>query len=272
MMNNNGGADHHTTTTTTRSNTKKRPRGDDQDALPQPAGTSCSHVHPFDYVKAVMKVNHQLATEAEAADFFATLQHTSRTRFEAPTAAMLHAYTTELLTAVRQNDLDEVRRLYNTGTVHCNACNRFGESILHIACRRGFHEMVQFLMDDVGLRIDTIRDDYHRTPLHDAFWISSECPSMTKVVDYLLHQPYVLELLFLPDKRGYTPLEYTREEDHPKWIAFLAQHQALLQISSSSLSLLSVARPTTTTILTTTEDEEQEQAGTTKPSLQEWRG
>ncbi|OEU06641.1 ankyrin [Fragilariopsis cylindrus CCMP1102] len=144
--------------------------------------------------------------------------------------------------AVRTNNVRKARELYNntnnnktgsTGTgstfLHgCNACNRFGESILHIACRRGHLEMVKFLIDEVGLRIDTIRDDYHRTPLHDAFWTPV---ASYDVVDFLLQQPNVVQLLLLKDVRGYTPLDYARSEDRGKWLRFLWERKAILRPS-----------------------------------------
>jgi hypothetical protein len=46
-----------------------------------------------------------------------------------------------------------------------DACNRFGESVLHMACRRGATPMVAFLMADCGLQVN-ISDDFGRTPLH----------------------------------------------------------------------------------------------------------
>ena len=146
-------------------------------------------------------------------------------RFVAPSQEQLDAYGTEILTAVRSNDVEKAKALYQDGVFNCNACNRFGESILHIACRRGHFQMVQFLIHDVGLTVHTIRDDYYRTPLHDAFWTSKASPS---VIDFLLQQPYVVELLVMKDKRGYTPLDYARLEDKHQWITFLQQRKHLL--------------------------------------------
>merc|ERR1712232_246657 len=78
-------------------------------------------------------------------------------------------------------------------------------------------------------------DDYDRTPLHDAFW--TPAPSYD-VVDYLLKQPNVPDLLLCKDKRGFTPLDYTRAEDRGRWLRFLRERNALL-------------RPTTLTSSTT---------------------
>merc|ERR1712023_497089 len=142
--------------------------------------------------------------------------------------------------AVRNCNLPEARRLYTEGNLvrhGVNPCNRFGESILHIACRKGNLEMVQYLIEEAGLSITEIRDDYHRTPLHDAFWTPT---TSLGVIDFLLRQPYVAELLLCKDKRGFTPLDYVRPEDRGKWLQFLRERKTLLRpttaFSSTSAS------------------------------------
>ena len=55
-----------------------------------------------------------------------------------------------------------------------DACNRFGESVLHMACRRGSADMVSFFMADCALPVN-ISDDFGRTPLHDACWTPAPC-------------------------------------------------------------------------------------------------
>jgi len=177
-------------------------------------------IHPKDYAQAAFKAN--------GFEDFAAIASDSEARLIPPTAAMMEAYSTEIVNAVRNNDLDRAKTLYKEGRFQhgCNACNRFGESILHIACRRGHLSMVRFLMDEVGLSCTTIRDDYHRTPLHDAFWTST---ASYDVIDYLLKQPNVTELLLCKDKRGYTPLDYSRDEDRGRWLRFLWERRSILR-------------------------------------------
>jgi len=177
-------------------------------------------INPTDYVRAGFKAN--------GFDDIAAIVNDSESRFLPPTASMLEAYNTEILDAVRSNNLERAKCLYRDGKFKhgCNACNRFGESILHIACRRGHLEMVRFLVEEVGLSCITIRDDYHRTPLHDAFWTSKASPD---VVAFLLKQPYVTELLLCKDKRGFTPLDYSRGEDRGKWLRFLWERRSELR-------------------------------------------
>jgi hypothetical protein len=202
-------------------------------------------IHPTDYAKAGFKANGYK-------DFDIIIQDSIKRFMIKPTQEMIDAYSTDIVTAVRTNNVDKARELYNkdgtTGSSKfkygCNACNRFGESILHIACRRGHMDMVKFLIEEVGLRIDTIRDDYHRTPLHDAFWTPI---ASYDVVDFLLRQPNVVQLLLLKDVRGYTPLDYARSEDRGKWLRFLWERKYILRPTSLSTSCLSSTSTSTCT-------------------------
>jgi ankyrin repeat protein len=170
------------------------------------------NIHPSDYARSAFKAN--------GFEDLAAIESDCDARFLPPTASMMEAYSTEIVQEVRNNNLAAAKTLYEEGRFRhgCNACNRFGESILHIACRRGHLEMVKFLVGEVGLSVTEIRDDYKRTPLHDAFWTSTASPD---VVDYLLQQPHVTELLLCKDQRGFTPLDYSRGEDRGKWLRFL---------------------------------------------------
>ena len=47
--------------------------------------------------------------------------------------------------------------------------NRFGESLLNIACRRGFEDIVAYLLEQESVSVRHC-DDCGRTPLHDACW------------------------------------------------------------------------------------------------------
>lgn len=94
-----------------------------------------------------------------------------------------------------------------------SACNRFSESIVHMACRRSSIEVIKFLIDN-GADI-TIADDYGRTPLHDACWRPEPC---FDIVALLLN--HNLDLLRYQDVRGFIPLHYVREEHWLQWCAF----------------------------------------------------
>eukprot|EP00622_Pseudochattonella_farcimen_P001483 FR736191.1.p2 GENE.FR736191.1~~FR736191.1.p2 ORF type:complete len:116 (+),score=10.94 FR736191.1:56-403(+) len=100
---------------------------------------------------------------------------------------------------------------------HMNACNKYGESIVHMACRRGDYKVLDLLVQ-TGATLG-VSDDFGRTPLHDACWTPEPC---FNVIVYLLNKD--LNMLRVLDKRGSSPLAYIRREHHAVWCAFL-EHQ-----------------------------------------------
>ena len=84
--------------------------------------------------------------------------------FHEHTPEQIAAYDNETCGAARSDDLDGLRALHRGGkTLQCS--NRFGESLIHIACRRGSLPVIAFLLDEAGVSI-RVRDDCGRTPLH----------------------------------------------------------------------------------------------------------
>mmetsp|Transcript_32049 Transcript_32049/g.35893 ORF Transcript_32049/g.35893 Transcript_32049/m.35893 type:complete len:365 (-) Transcript_32049:174-1268(-) len=212
-------------------------------------------INPTDYAMAAFKANTGYKYDDMAIEEMITKQCLARF-IEKPTKEMLDAYKTEIVMAVRNNNVSKARQLFNDGIFDCNACNKFGESILHIACRRGHLEMVQFLIVDVGLKVEEIRDDYHRTPLHDAFWTST---ASYDVVDFLLKQPHVVDLLLVKDVRGYTPLDYARSEHRGKWLHFLWKRKSILRPTTTtvtkSIVTSTLTKSTSTSTISSTDDE-----------------
>jgi len=105
--------------------------------------------------------------------------------------------------------------------------NRFGESLMHLACRRGRTEMVRFLVEELPggnpSQMLSIKDDCHKTPLHDACWTPD--PNFELVELILEHAP---EQVLMQDVRGNTPFDYVRKEDHGLWLRFLWERRSLL--------------------------------------------
>ena len=101
-----------------------------------------------------------------------------------------------------------------------SACNRFGESILHIACRRSSFEIVKYLVENSESLF--LIDDFGRTPLHDAFW--SPEPRF-EVVALLMNTS--LDLIRFQDKRGAIPLQYIRRDQWRQWCAFLESQKEI---------------------------------------------
>eukprot|EP00980_Cylindrotheca_fusiformis_P014181 scaffold3720_cov141-Cylindrotheca_fusiformis.AAC.20 len=171
-------------------------------------------IKPSDYVRAAFKANgfaiDEIKSEAEG-------------MFKTPTKEMINAYKPEVLDAIRKKDLERLRQLHRDGVLTTNGCNKYGESILHFACRRGFTDIVLFLLDEVKVDVNT-RDDFNRTPLHDACWTTS--PEFSLVEELAIRAPHQL---VMEDVRGFTPFDYVREKYRGKWLRFLWERKANLR-------------------------------------------
>jgi Ankyrin repeats (3 copies) len=117
-------------------------------------------------------------------------------------------YTMAVVKAVREDDVHTLRSLRAQG--HSMLCgSKFGDSILHLACRRNCVKVVEFLLTEVGVSPRLVCD-YGRTPLHDALWVSQ--PNETIVKMLLASCP---DLLYITDKRGSTPMAYLPKAHWP---------------------------------------------------------
>ena len=94
-----------------------------------------------------------------------------------------------------------------------DACNRHGESIVHISCRRGRADTLAFLLAHGG-RVHMC-DDMGRTPLHDACW--AKTPVFDCISAILDQDPSLIRVM---DCRGASPLAYIRREHWPAWRSF----------------------------------------------------
>jgi hypothetical protein len=134
--------------------------------------------------------------------------------FHAVTDESIDAYSMDVVKAVREENVDALRRIQDSGkTLQC--ANRFRESIIHIACRRGSLSVLKFLLKEANVTC-RVCCDYGRTSLHDACWTSS--PNF-QVIGLLLDA--CPDLLYTTDKRGSTPLAYVRPGNFQDWCDFL---------------------------------------------------
>jgi len=123
--------------------------------------------------------------------------------------------------AVRAKDAEALKQLYVQNGKSILLCrSKSGESLLHMACRRGHLEIVLFLIEE-GVPVRIV-DKSGRTPLHGACW--SAVPQFT-IVEYLLRLDP--EMLFVQDDDDLTPLEYVPQEHVTQWESFLYRHQRL---------------------------------------------
>jgi len=134
--------------------------------------------------------------------------------YSKPTAFQQASYNVYLVKLVRTNDIDTLRSVMQAG-ISPNPCNAYGESLVHMVCRRGDHELLKMLLEDVGTSIQ-VSDDYGRTPLHDACWAATPCFETVQMI-----ADKDMALFHMTDSRGAVPLSYVRREHWPLWIEFL---------------------------------------------------
>jgi len=170
-------------------------------------------INPDEYLKTIMG---SMGYPSDPVDTLSVADF-----FHEHTPEQIAAYDNETCNAARSDDLDALRGLFRAGkTLQCS--NRFGESLIHIACRRGSFPVISFLLTEAGVSI-RVRDDCGRTPLHDACWASH--PNFEVIRMLIEREP---DFLMLCDKRGHTPLAYVRREKWGDWCRFLNENRTLL--------------------------------------------
>ena len=133
--------------------------------------------------------------------------------YNKPTDHQLSSYGSAIIQAVKQNNVQQFRRMLEAG-LSPNACNQHGESLLHMVCRHGKTDLFRVLVAyDVDLQQC---DDYGRTPMHDCCWASKPSFEIAKCI--LLRDP---SLLFLFDARGSLPLSYVTKSLYGEWNFFM---------------------------------------------------
>jgi Ankyrin repeats (3 copies) len=173
-------------------------------------------VDPDTYLAQLVQAMYGIKVQPKAAlelqDFFPTI-----------TEEQMAAYSIQVVTATRQNDLALLREIVTTqGPQAVNCFNRFGEGLLNLACRRGFKDIVAFFIHEVGLNVRT-RDDGGRTPMHDACWNPEP---LLDICTWLLEMD--ASLFLVKDKRGYTAFQYARNSDWHVWRKFLFDNRQAL--------------------------------------------
>lgn len=133
--------------------------------------------------------------------------------YSKPTDYQQASYHVNLVKLVRQHDVAKFKSIVSSG-ISANPCNAYGESLLHMVCRRGDADLLQIMLD-VGSNVQ-VADDYGRTPLHDACWAAT--PSF-ETVELIATRD--ITLFHMTDSRGAVPLSYVRREHWPEWIEFL---------------------------------------------------
>jgi ankyrin repeat protein len=130
--------------------------------------------------------------------------------------------STEILKAVRQNDLPALRAFE---VDELSQRNQFGENLMHLVCRLGL-DLVEYLVSVAKLPLN-VRDKYGRTPLHNACLAAK--PNFGNVVLLLKHAP---KLVVFEDDKGNTPFEYIPARNYGNWSRFLSEERILKVLQS----------------------------------------
>jgi hypothetical protein len=130
-------------------------------------------------------------------------------------------HTLQVTSAARKDNLTLLKKFLHEGkSLQC--CNRYGESLVHIVCRRGSPDVLRFLIEEAKVSI-TIRDDVGRNPMHDAAWTDKPNFDLVKVL--MSEAP---KLMFAKDTRGHSPLNYIPKQRWEAWCDFFKSNQEIL--------------------------------------------
>lgn len=199
---------------------------------------------PIDLLRSILSSNSSTSSDSSKTDDSSSQSQTTTTTttkstptppqhkiltFQKPSDDDIAAYDLETVKAIRSNNVDHLRKLWSQGK-SMDACNQFGESVLHMACRRGYSKIVDFLLREVKVRTDRC-DDFGRNPFHDALWTPT--PNFD-VVDLLIDYADP-SLMLSEDVRGNTPFAYARCDHNNQWITFLEKRRGMLVDRTSSL-------------------------------------
>jgi hypothetical protein len=169
--------------------------------------------NPQVYLKTLLEqqgIAYKTYPALELGNFFLRMGDANILGYDMPKAA-----------AVRTNDVNALRQMLHQGQT-LQVCNRFGESIVNNACRRGSLDIMKFLLEEASVSLK-VMDDYGRTALHDACWTHVPCFELVALL--LDHCP---DLLLVQDRRGSTPLQYVRQQYWGEWCQFLEHNKGKL--------------------------------------------
>jgi hypothetical protein len=137
--------------------------------------------------------------------------------YNKPTHLQQVSHDVYLINLVHNRDSKTLTSLLSSG-ISPNPCNKDGESLVHMICRRGEHDILEiFMKNNCSLQVS---DDYGRTPLHDACWAARPALETVKII-----LEADIRLLHMTDCRGAVPLSYVCQEHWGAWISFLDENK-----------------------------------------------
>jgi hypothetical protein len=155
-----------------------------------------------------------------------------RSMMSSPDDDLIDAYDNDIARAIRSGDVIQLREYLDEGR-RFDGCNRNGESLLHLACRRGDFEIVEFLLHDACVPTN-VHDNLGRTVLHDVCWR----PTPDFDLMDLMIRAVTPALLIQEDARGHSAFDYCRKEHHGEWLDFLKKFTPIIQRRSKLYGML----------------------------------
>lgn len=142
------------------------------------------------------------------------------------------AWDHNLICTIRAKDLKALKQRHVSGKT-LQACNEFGESVVHLCVRRGTAEMLEFLINQAGVT-PRVCCENGRTPLHDCAWTwtreENGDPSH-KIILLLQNSP---ELLWVADNRGAPPLKYIPKDKWSDFCSFIEENADLFMVGGAA--------------------------------------
>jgi Ankyrin repeats (3 copies) len=140
--------------------------------------------------------------------------------YSRPTPLQMASYGTYTIQIVKTGHAQNLQSTLACG-LSSNACNSYGESLLHHACRRGDANLLS-VMIEAGCDLQ-VADASGRTLLHEACWAAD--PAFA-VVEMLIAKD--ANLFYMADARGALPLSYVRKEHWSQWLQFLVAQKDVI--------------------------------------------
>jgi hypothetical protein len=203
-------------------------------------GNKMKDIDPVDYLQHLLKTrgyDHEYFESSDLTSIDPELQYKRTVD-----------YGCDIVNAVRLSDVVTLTQMQELGRC-MSACNRYSESIVHMACRRSTYATVKYILDNIHTL--ALVDDYGRTPLHDACWRSEPCFAIVALI-----MDSNLDLVRCKDRRGSTPLHYVRREHWQLWCAFL-DHQKEIYWAPIKPQPVSVSAATATAAASVSTEQSQ---------------
>jgi hypothetical protein len=130
----------------------------------------------------------------------------------------VNPHSLALLKAVRENDLATIRHMHEVEGLSLQCSNKFQESLVHTVARHGLSEILLYLKHEAGTSLRVCCDG-GRNALHDACWINA--PNFDVIRILIEDSP---DLLYILDKRNFTPLDYVPKDAYKVWNEWLQEN------------------------------------------------